>query len=283
MTPSGITVLILVLALTSAVMHATWNALIKTSGDRLVLMSLVMGVGGLAGAAAVPWVGLPEKAHLPWLALSVLSHNVYFLVLVRAYRVGDLSKVYPLARGSAPLLVAAGGWLLVGETIAVGQMAGIALTSLGILVLVGERGGVDQGPALRWALATGVCIAAYSLIDSQGVRAGPRPETYIAWMFLLDCLPLFAITLIRRRGQFLAAARPLIWAGLGGGVIATVGFAMIVWAFSMGATAGIVALRETSVMFGALIGAIVLGEGFGARRILAALLVAAGVVVMTAA
>lgn len=267
------------LALGSALLHATWNALVKASGDRLVMMALVISVGGTVGGLATVFTGPPHPDQWLWLLGSVTTHSIYFFTLIQAYHAGDMSKVYPLSRGIAPLLVVLFGWLVFGTVPTGRTLAGVALVSVGILAFALERGAPRQGAAVFWALVTGLGIGAYSLNDAHGVRAG-GPDfraAYIAWMFFLDALPLGLVVIWVRRGRLLRLPGTMVRAGLGGGVISTISFAVIVWAFSLGAPAGIVALRETSVVFGAVIGAVFLGEGFGTRRVLAACVVALGV------
>ena len=272
----------LALVLMSAFLHACWNALIKTSGDRLVLLAGVIAVSSVYGIVTLPFVGWPGWDAVPWLAGSVLVHVFYYWCLLSAYRVGDLSQVYPVARGAAPLITALIAWILLDETLRTVQFAGVALVSLGVLVIAVIRsGGIQHFTAIGWALAVSVCIACYSTVDAAGIRAANSGLSYIAWLLVVDSIPLVAFTVIRRRKALLPVLRSSWKAVIGGGLISGLSYGAAVWVFQYGATAGVVALRETSVVFAALIGVFFLGERFGPRRIAAAIMVAAGVMVIS--
>lgn len=272
----------ILLVLMSAVLHACWNALIKTSGDRLVLLTGVIGVSSLLGIAALPFVGWPGWQAVPWLAASVGVHLFYYWCLLSAYRTGDLSQVYPVARGAAPLVTALVAYLLLGEGLRPMQIGGVVMISLGVLVIAIIRaGGIQHYASVGWALAVSCCIAAYSTVDSAGVRSANSGLSYIAWLLFVDSLPLIVFTVLRRRRTLVPELRRTWKAWLGGGLIAGISYGAAVWVFQFGATAGVVALRETSVVFAALIGFFFLGERFGPRRILAATIVAFGVILIS--
>lgn len=272
----------LALVLLSAFLHACWNALIKSSGDRLVLLTAVVGVSGIMGVVALPFIEPPGWDAAPWLAASIATHVVYYFCLLSAYREGDLSQVYPIARGSAPLFTAAIAWLLLDEGLRIPQLVGVIMVSVGVLVIAYIRmGGIAHFRTVGWALGVAVCIAAYSSIDAAGIRASTSGLGYIGWLLALDCLPLVIFTVLRRRSRLIPELRRTWHIWLGGGLIAGVSYGAAVWVFQYGATAGVVALRETSVLFAALIGVFFLGERFGPRRIIAALFVAAGVIAIS--
>jgi drug/metabolite transporter (DMT)-like permease len=220
----------------------------------------------------------PAPASWPFIALSISTHVGYYVFLLAAYRHGDLSLVYPIARGCAPLLVAIGGSFLAGEFLNFWQSAGVALLSGGIASLALERGwpvGKDSHPAL-FALATAVFIAGYSLTDGLGVRRSESPLGYIAWLFMLEVLPMLAVCVILRRRAFFDYLRRRWNHALAGAVLSSGGYGIAIWAMSVATMTSIVSLRETSVLFGAAFGAIFLGERFGWRRVLAAIAVVAG-------
>jgi drug/metabolite transporter (DMT)-like permease len=273
------TALLVPLVLLSAVLHATWNAVVKAAhADRLTTQSLVIWTSCVAGAATVPFVPAPAPESWPFIALSTIVHTLYYVFLLLAYRDGELSRVYPIARGTAPLLVALLATVLVGEALSVAQSLGVVLVSLGIVSLTFERG-LPKGSerrAIVAALLTGLTITAYTLIDGMGVRRSGSAIGYIAWLFAIEGIP-FGVAALVLRGAPSLTAPAADWAkAIAGGLIATIGYGIAIWAMGQAAFAGVVSLRETSVVFGALIGAVFLGERFGPIRYVAAALVASG-------
>ena len=263
-------------ALFSALIHASWNAALKGGrGDRIT-DSFLIAVGGLAIGVLIALVlGPPPDAALPFLALSVAIHLVYWVTLFKSYDAGDMSHIYTLSRGSAPVLVAFGAALTAHEIPPPLKALGIALVSLGVLLV-----GVSPRARLRatlWALATGLCIAGYSLVDALGARAGGGAVQYIGWTTGLMSIPMVAFAFWRRGARSLlasAAIAPL--RGICIGVISFAGYGLVLWAQTFAPIAQVTALRETSVVFGALIAFVFLREHLGARRWLGAAIVAAG-------
>ena len=274
--------LVVGLVLAAAVMHAVWNTVLKVGDDRLMTMAVVIGVSGLPALALLIWGPPPAPASWPFIGLSVAIHCAYFFFLVQAYRVGDLSHAYPLARGSAPLIVAAGGALFAGEMLGVLEMLGVALVSAGIisLLLTGGYGLRGGWRTLFYPLATGLMIAAYTVADGLGVRLSGNPASYIGWLFVLSAIPIGVFALHRRRGAWRAFLRANWKPSIGGGLLAFGAYALAIWALNLGAMVHVSALRETSVVIAALIGTRLLGEPFGIRRVLSASTVAGGVVVL---
>lgn len=271
------TPLVVLLVLMAASMHAVWNALVKTSGDRLAVMVGISAVGGVAGLVVLPFAVTPAPASWPYLALTTAIHIGYYLFLLRAYGIGDLSQVYPIARGGSPLILALISGPVVGEALSVTQVAGVGLISLGIISLSLGKG---SRLALLYAVCTACFIAAYSATDALGVRRSGSPLGYIAWLFFLDGAMMLAFG-FWRRGRTLFSPSRVDWRQwLGGGVLAVGAYGIVVWCYNLGAAAPVSALRETSVIFAALIGTLFLGERFGVRRMIAAAVVAAGIVVM---
>lgn len=262
-------------ALTSALIHASWNAALKGGrGDRIADAFLI-AVGGLLvwGVVALIW-GAPHPDAWPFLIASVLIHLVYWFTLFSAYDAGDMSHIYTLSRGSAPMLVAVGAALTVQEIPPPLKIAGIACVSLGVLLV----GASPRAPlkATLWALSIGVCIASYSLVDALGARAGDDALVYVAWTSGIMGVPMIAFAFWRRGRQLWndAAVAPI--RGLAIGVISFAGYGLVLWAQTFAPIAQVTALRETSVVFGALIAFLFLGERLGARRWIGALIVAAG-------
>ena len=278
------TPLVLALVLVAALLHALWNALIKASGDPWLTTLVVFAAGSIACTVGLPFVEPPARESWPYLLVGAAIHNVYVTFLVLSYRVGDLSHVYPIARGTGPLLVAALSARVVGEPLSDTEIAGTALVSLGILSLALDRSlGTRQGRrAALFALATGVWIAGYTLVDGMGVRlAGePGPLSYLLWLQAVEAIPFVTVSAILRRRELGAFLRQSGARSAVGGLMATFGYSLILYAYSLGAIAPVAALRETSVILAAGIGTFVLGEPFGRRRVVAAALVALGVIVL---
>lgn len=273
---------VVALVLLAALMHASWNAVVKSDKDRLVSMGLVMLAGALLGLVAVPFVPFLDAAAWPYLLGSVLIHNFYYVFLLKAYRWGDLSHVYPIARGLGPLLVALASGRLIGEHLAVHEIGGVVLVSCGIASLAFGHG-LPRGHEWRaviYAVLTGVTISAYTIADGLGARHAGDAFSYIAWLNVVEGPWVFLFALAVRRGSIVLYLRRSWWRGLAGGVVATIGYGIAIWALSLGAMAHVAALRETSVIFAAAFGALLLHEGFGRRRIVAASIVAAGLVLM---
>ncbi len=268
---------VVLLVLLSAVLHASWNALMKSSGDPLLNLTVISAAGGLAAACALPLLPFPARESWPFLASSAVLHFLYAVSLIRAYGIGDLSQVYPIARGLAPLGVAALAALVAAEIPGPRQALGLLLASAAVVSLgwIG-RHRAAAGPALRRALVTAFLISIYTTVDGLGARSAGSPFSYVAWLSFLDAFPMLALVFALRRDAirpFLAreGARTAL-----AGVLATLGYAVVLWAISRGAMATVAALRETGVVFAAWIGTQLLGEPFGRERMLAALLLAGG-------
>ncbi len=270
------------LVLLAAAMHATWNTLIKRSNDRLAELAIVNFFSAVAAAAALPWVGIPDPASWGYIFGSIVIHTGYYYLLLQAYHFGDLSHVYPLARGVSPLVVTLLSAMFAGEILSNGQFAGVLVISLSVasLTLQGNWWRHQQLKPALFALGTGFMIGGYTLVDGTGARVSGNAPAYIAWLFTLDCLPLLALALLRRHGKIGSTLSAQWRTGAIGGVLALSAYGLVIWALSLGAMAPIAALRETSVVMAAVIGTTVLREPFGVRRVLAAIGVAAGVIIL---
>ena len=270
------------LVLVAALLHASWNALVKAGDDRLVVLAMANGVGVLISLLTAPFVPLPLAASWPFLVASVALHTGYYFFLIRAYRVGDLSHVYPLARGLSPMLVALLAAVFANEVPPPWGMAGVVLACAGIVSLAFDSGPPWRGDRrpLAYAVGTAVFIAAYTLADGMGVRRAGHALSYIVWLMIIDGIPIVCFTAYLRRYQLAASLGGNWRAGCTSGVLQFGAYALVIWAMSLGAMASVSALRETSVIFAAFIGAFVLKERVGALRIAAAILVALGIVLM---
>ncbi len=282
--------LIVGLLLAAALMHATWNALLKSDrSDRLATFGVIMATGTAMGLCAVPFLPMIERGAWPYLIASVAIHLAYYAFLLKAYAYGDLSHTYPIARGLGPLLVAVASGKLVGEHLRLQDMAGVLLLSCGLVALaMPSRAALPSpegrhGLATLFAILTGVSIAGYILADGLGVRAaGPVFEqrlAYIAWLCVLEG-PWLLVLAMLRPGRIWTHLRRNWWRGVVGGAIASTGYGIAIYALVLGPMAHVAALRETSVLFGTLIGTLLLGEPFGGRRVAAAIVIVSGLVLM---
>ena len=270
--------IITLLVLAAAVMHASWNALIKAGRDKVVMQCLVMFFAGVPCIPFLLFVPLPARASWPFLALSLAVHGVYYVTLINAYRYGALSQVYPIARGAAPLMIALGAWAFAGEAMSALEWAGVIVASAGIMSLAapGKLPREEELKAIGFALATSITIALYSLADGIGVRRAGESMSYILWLLAIDAFPVTIVGLWLRRGRIVESFRPHMTLAIVGGLLSALGYGIVIWAMGRAPLAHVSALRETSVILAAVIGTALLGEPFGRRRILAAVLVAAG-------
>jgi drug/metabolite transporter (DMT)-like permease len=266
-----------VLILSAAFMHASWNALLRGGADRAQTMLVINITIGVAGVAMMAFAGLPSSASAVYVFASGLIHLIYNALLVRMYRSGDLGETYPVARGSSPALVALGGSLFAGEWMNLINSIGIGLVCTGIFMLASARARSLRAMNLPWALATGVSIAAYTVVDGIGVRASGNWAGFTGGMFAFFLLvPLWYLA----RGQRAMFAIPMAEAGkaAGGGLIALAAYGSIIWAMQANPMGAVSALRETSVVFAALLGATFLGERLTGLRIAGCCIIAAGAV-----
>src|SRR5215468_1418963 len=266
------------LVLAAAVMHASWNALIKAGSDKVVMQCLVMFFAGAPLVPLLPFLPLPAPASWPFLALSLAVHGVYYVTLVNSYRFGALSQVYPIARGAAPLMIALGAWAFAGEAMSGVEWLGVIIASAGIMSLAapGNMPREEELKAIGFALATSITIALYSLADGIGVRRAGAATSYIVWLLAIDAFPVMLAGLWLRRGRIVESFRPHLKLAFLGGVLSALGYGIVIWAMGVAPMAHVSALRETSVILAAAIGTALLGEPFGRRRLLAAALIAGG-------
>jgi drug/metabolite transporter (DMT)-like permease len=281
-TGSAVSAAVLAATLSAACAHAAWNSIAHAIPDKVASFTLV-NLGALA--CAIPLVVLaPPPAVRCWgyLAASVVLHVMYNGLLMLSYRLGDFSQTYPLARGTSPLVVMLLAAVFAGEMPGPGQFAGVALIcgGLGSLVLAGRRAGSYDRRAVLAALATGLTIAAYTMVDGVGVRLSGSTFGYTGWLMLTESSVVPIVALACQRGRLLAALRPVWPVGLLGGALSVLAYGLVLWAQTRGALATVAALRESSIILAAVIGSVVFHERFGWPRILAAGLVTLGIVVL---
>lgn len=263
-----------------ALLHASWNALVKSSSDKDLDMALIHLIGSFIAIPLVALVGWPKAEAWPYIAASVLIHIGYYLALTGAYRHGELGLTYPLMRGVAPLLVALSATSALGETLSPLAWAGVIGISAGVLVLGLNRHALEAPKAVGFALANAVIIAIYTVIDGLGVRASGNALQYIATLFLLDGWP-FALLMFATRGHALGRYARQRWPIATMGACASLGsYGIALWAMTLAPVATVAALRETSVLFAVLLGSWFLKEHFTPRRVVGACTIVGGVIAL---
>lgn len=271
----------MIAVLLGAFLHAAWNVMIRGAADPARdTVLIVVGAAALALCAS-PFVPLPAPASWPYLLASGVIHVVYFLLVASAYRHGEMSLVYPVMRGTAPALSALGAVLLFSEWPAAGGWIGIALICAGILLIAAEslRGKGFPARAMLAAVATALVVAVYTLIDGAGVRLSGNAAGYTGWVFVLTAAPLLVFHAMRNGANVMNASRSLLpyWRrALAGGAFTLGAYALALWAMTLAPIALVAALRETSVVFGTLLAALLLNERVRALRWVAIVMVCAG-------
>ena len=266
----------IILVLLAAFLHASWNALLRGGLNRAQSMAIMNATLGIAGLGLLAVAGLPAPASWVYVVVSGVLHWIYVALLVVTYRSGDLGETYPVARGSSPALVALGGSLFAGEWMNPLGIAGVGLVSVGIFMLAAAKGRLRH-MNLPWALATGVSIAAYTVVDGFGVRASGNWLGYTAAIFaFFIVVPLWFLA--KAGTAFFRAPANEAGKAVGGGVISIAAYGAIIWAMQSSPMGAVSALRETSVVFAALLGAAFLRERLTPHRMAACCIIAAGAV-----
>ena len=265
------------LALVAAILHASWNAFLRNGADRLWSVTVMSLAGTVIATPFVLVLPLPGADAWFYILLSSLLQVGYSLFLVAAYRHGELGQVYPIVRGTVPLLVTLGGFLFFGEILRPFQTLGVVLVATGIMSLSLGKARASNA-SLLFALATGLIIACYSTVDSKGVRLVAQPVAYAMWVLFLYGLMLTMTYAVVRRGLAIDFRSSTTWKAFGGGVVALAAYGLVVVAYSFAPAGLVTAVRETSVVFAVLIGAFFLGERLTLRRLAACVIVAAGAI-----
>lgn len=284
------TPLVVAAVLLAAITHASWNALAHHIKDQLLAFTLVGSGGALCGLLLACFVPAPAAgAWLPLLVSSVL-HVVYQLLLMRSFGLGDFGQMYPIARGTAPLVVTVlaavflhewpGAWQLTGVAVASAGLVGVALWGIRRKGAQAAAGGHSQVPALIAAVATGLAIASYTVVDGVGVRASGSAAGYLSWLMVLEGFVIPAYAFATRRGALPAQLRPHAVRGLLGGALSVLAYGLVLWAQTRAPLAPVAALRESSIIAGAAIGALFFRERFGAPRVAASVLMVGGIALM---
>ena len=275
--------MVLVAVLGAAVLHATWNAVAHGMKDQLVGFVLLNLASGTCAFVLVLLTPLPDAAAWPFIVGSGALHVAYMFLLLRSYGLGDFAQMYPIARGTSPLLVAVWSIAVLAQPMSGAELAGVLVISAGLIGLAFGAGlpGRKQLPALVAAAGTGVMIASYTVTDGLGVRHSGTVVGYIAWIFLLEApIPVLFAFVVRGRTALAGLEARVWWQGLGSGVLALIGYGVVIWAQNRGNLATIAALRETSIVIAALIGAAFFHERFGLARIAASAVVVTGIAIL---
>lgn len=266
--------------LLGALLHASWNAMVKSSTDKELDMALIPWLASVLAIPLVAWFGWPAAAAWPYIVASALIHIAYYTALIGAYRHGDLGLTYPLMRGVAPLIVALSATLTLGETLTPLAWLGVAGISGGVLVLGLNAHALQAPKAVAFALLNAAIIALYTVVDGLGVRASGNAMQYIAALFLIHGWP-FALLVWYLRGKALPQYARKRWPVASLGAAATLGsYGIALWAMTQAPVATVAALRETSVLFAVLLGVFFLGEVLSVRRVAGAAVIVAGIMAL---
>lgn len=263
----------------AGLLHASWNALLKSSGggDPLLDTAAVVAGSTVCSLVALPFVPVPLAAAWPMAFASAIIHFGYYITLAHAYRTGDLSFAYPLMRGTAPLLVALLGMLFLRELPSLQMALGIALISGGIFAIAFAQRHHHPRAAVYWALTNAAIIAVYTLVDGAGARASGSALGYVLWLTFFEGIAFLAWIRWQRGDASVRYIRAQWRRGLLGGFCSVAAYGIVLWAMTRAPVAAVAALRETSVLFAAIIGTVLLKEGFGLARLAGAASVVAGV------
>lgn len=273
----------LVIVLIAAVLHASWNAVVKGATDRAVVIAAVSISHAVAGVILILFAPPPDSASWFYILLSTLIHYLYYALLFQAYRLGDLSQVYPIQRGLAPALVALGAFVFIGETLAPLGWAGLAAISGGIALLAFPHGRNRADPrAIGVATILGFTIAGYSILDGIGIRHAGSPLGYMGWLFLFE-FPVGLVILGRRRLRGMSVSGNTFALGLFGGALAVAAYGLVLYAKTLAPLGAVSAVRESSVIFAALIGIVIFRERPIALRLFSAGIVGCGVIALAMA
>lgn len=264
-----------------ALLHASWNALVKSSADKALDTALIHLLGSLIAIPLVLWLGWPRAEAWPYILASVTIHIAYYIALTGAYKHGDLGLTYPLMRGTAPLLVALSATLTVGEHLSPLAWAGVLGISCGVLALGLSRHAIESPRAVAFALSNAVVIAIYTVVDALGARTSGDALRYVAALFVLDGWPFALIVFMRRGGAVAWPYARRRWPVAAGAALASLGsYGITLWAMTRAPVATVAALRETSVLFAVLLGSWFLKEAFTLRRAIGTGAIVAGVMAL---
>ncbi|TKJ77387.1 EamA family transporter [Pseudomonas sp. CFBP13509] len=262
-----------------AALHATWNAVVKGGDNKLLTTCMIASIASLIASTVIPFLELPAKESWPFIGASVILQVVYFVLVASTYRIADMSQTYPIMRGTAPVLVATASVGLLSESLSSFAWLGIAIICIGILSMAAAPS-IGQRKGMLLALVNAAVIAGYTLIDGVGVRKSGAPAAYTLWIFLLTGIALAVWAFAVRRREFCRYLARHWRPGVIGGFGTVVSYGLALWAMTAAPIATVSALRETSILFGVVISALVLKEQLTRRRIMAACIIASGAMVL---
>jgi drug/metabolite transporter (DMT)-like permease len=273
---------VFLIVLGAAFVHATWNALVKADGDRLAVIKLMSKTQACLSICLIPFVSVPTVDCWPFLLASSVLNTGYMLMLNRAYRCGDLSLVYPFARGVAPFIVAVVSILVLGETLTRTNELAVLLIGVGIASLALSERPTEgtQLRALALAVGTGAFIAGYTIVDGLGARSAGSPHDYMVWLSLITSMSIVACANLVQRGQRQPIGRHTLQAGIAAGIMSYGSSWVVIWALTIAPLALVSALRETGVVFAVLIGVVFLKEQLSLSRLASIATTLAGTMVL---
>ena len=274
--------MVFAVVLAAALLHASWNAIVKAGGDTFLTTMMVTTMAAAIAAVILPFLSVPVPASWPYAVASTCFQIPYLLLVARTYRITDMSQAYPLMRGTAPLIVALVSVFGMGDDLTPIAWLGVLGICLGV-VSIALGGEFTDRKGLYLPLLNAFFIAAYTLIDGAGVRRSGSPAAYTLWVFLLTGLPLTLWTIATRRSSFAAYCGRYWRQGIVGGIGTTASYGLALWAMTIAPVAVVAALRETSIVFGTMIAGLVLKESVGSRRVVAACIIAGGAAILRAA
>jgi drug/metabolite transporter (DMT)-like permease len=271
--------IVFAVVLSGALLHASWNAIVKSAGDKFLTTIMVTASASILSTALLPFLTAPASASWPYAAASAIFQIIYFLLVARTYQIADMSQTYPIMRGTAPLIVALVSVFQTGDILSLAAWTGLITICLGILSMALDNRVKDR-KGIHLALLNALVIAGYTLIDGAGVRRSGAPAAYTLWVFLLTGLPLTLWATTAKKSTFIPYFRRYWRLGLAGGVGATASYGLALWAMTVAPVAVVAALRETSILFGILIAGLVLREHVGPRRLISACIIACGAAIL---
>ena len=276
-----LTLLIIVIVIGAGALHACWNAIAKQVKDGLMAFAWIGLAAGAIGGVGLVFTGMPYRAAIPYAVASGVIHLGYNLGLMNSYRLGAFNQTYPIARGISPLVVAVGAYLFAHEHLGAAALAGVVILAVGLMSLAFSAGRITRAdsPAVIAAIFTGLTIAAYTIVDGLGVRHSHDPWAYAALLFVLEGPPIAVVAAFRRPASKWRDTTAMRY-GVLAGSLSVIAYGIVLWAQSRAPLAEVAAIRETSVVFAALIGFLVLREDFGRRRVAAAVVIATGIVLI---
>lgn len=270
------------MVLLAALLHAVWNALVKGNGRRFTILAMISFTGLIVSLVLIPFVPIPKPESWRFILMTMVLHTGYKLFLLKSYQYGDLSHVYPIARGAGPLIVSLASFVVIGEVLSFTTQMGVTLIAIGIMSLAFNKGFqiLEHKKALLFALTTGCFIASYTMVDGMGARKSGNPNSYLVWIMFLDAILFLSVFFVVSRKESRNFLKHTWKQGFLGGVCSYVAYGIVIWAMTMAPIAPVAALRETSIVLAVFIGAIVLKERVNPLQVLATGVVLAGAVLV---